>query len=145
MNEPARRQVCVTNPMRVIRRHRFLLLFLVVLVFCAVMIVRQFQINRGQLAERRQAHLERREAFILLCAKGYKADADKLFGRLLKDVPDLSIDQLVDDFQRTMLIVNPAEQHEESPVWRYHWIVSRQLEVRAYDVVERARKIAEKE
>lgn len=131
--------------MRVIQRHRFLLLFLVVLVFSTVMIIRQFQINRTLEAAHHEAHIERREAFILLCAKGYKDDADKLFGKLLKDVPELSIDQLVDDFQRTMLIVNPAEQHEESLIWRYHWTVSKQLEVRAYDVVDRARKIAEKE
>ncbi len=131
--------------MRVIQRHRFLLLFLVVLVFSTVMIIRQFQINRTLEAAHHQAHIERREAFILLSAKGYKDDADKLFGKLLKDVPELSIDQLVDDFQRTMLIVNPAEQHEESLIWRYHWTVSKQLEVRAYDVVDRARKIAEKE
>ena len=131
--------------MRVIQRHRFLLLFLVVLVFSTVMIIRQFQINRTLEAAHHEAHIERREAFILLCAKGYKDDADKLFGKLLKDVPELSIDQLVDDFQRTMLIVNPSEQHEESLIWRYHWTVSKQLELRAYDVVDRARKIAEKE
>ena len=131
--------------MRVIQRHRFLLLFLVVLVFCTVMIIRQFQINRTLEAAHREAHAERREAFILLSTKGYKDDADKLFEKLLKDVSGLSIDQLVDDFQRTMLIVNPAEQHEESLIWRYHWTVSKQLEVRAYDVVDRARKIAEKE
>lgn len=131
--------------MRVIQRHRFLILFLVVLVFCTVMIIRQFQLNRTLEAARREAHAERREALILLCTKGYKDDAAKLFERLLKDVPALSIDQLVDDFQRTMLIVNPAEHHEENLIWRYHWTVSKQLEVRAYDVVDRARKIAEKE
>lgn len=133
------------NKMRVLQRHRFLLLFLVVLVFCTAMIIRQFQINRMRLAESREAHVERREAFILLSAKGYKDDAAKLFDKLLKEVPTLSIDQLVDDFQRTMLIVNPSEAHEESPIWRYHWTVSRQLEERAYDVVERARRLAEKE
>jgi hypothetical protein len=124
--------------MRLLQRHRFVLLFLAVLVFCAVMIIRQFQMDR-------RAHIERREAFILLSAKGYTADADKLFARLMKDLPGLSIDQVVDDFQRTLLIVNPTESHPESPVWRYHWTVSRQLEERAYTVVERARKIAEKE
>lgn len=124
--------------MRVLQRHRFLLLFLVVLVFCSVMIIRQLQLSRS-------AHIERREAFILLCAKGYREDAEKLYARLLKEVRNLPIDQLVDDFQRTMLIVNPSESHQDSLVWNYHWTVSRQLEERAYSVVERARRLAEKE
>ena len=49
---------------RLLRQYHFIWTFLAVLVFCSVMVLRQFKINQ-------QRHNELREAFILLHAKGY--------------------------------------------------------------------------
>ena len=49
------------------------------LVFCSVMVLRQFKINH-------QRHNELREAFILLQSKGYTNQADRLYYRLLVEV-----------------------------------------------------------
>src|SRR6185436_20939477 len=50
--------------MRFFRRYRYFLIFSVLLLACSVMVVRQFVLNQSR-------HVELREAFILLHAKGY--------------------------------------------------------------------------
>ena len=83
--------------MNLFRRFRYPLLFLAVLLFCSVMIVRQFQSAVSR-------HVERREAFILLFVKGYRTEAQRLYERLLSEVPTMSNTQLMDDFQRTLQV-----------------------------------------
>jgi len=122
--------------MNLFRRFRYMLLFLGVLLFCSVMIVRQFQHNVSR-------HVERREAFILLFVKGYRTEAQKLYERLLAEVPKMSNAELLDDFQRTLQVVNAVEKNESGNlIYNYHWEVSKQMEVRAADILERAKKLA---
>lgn len=122
--------------MRNFRRHRFFLSFLVLLVFCSIMVIRQFRANQAK-------HVELREALILLQARGYKADAEKLCSRLLQDIATLSNKNLLEDFQRTRMLVDPAVDQPENPIWRYHWTVSNELERRSESTLVRARKLAE--
>lgn len=122
--------------MKLFRRFRYPLLFLLVLSFCSVMILRQ---------ARRAVppHVDRREAFILLFVKGYRTEAEKLYERLLREVPELSNDQLLDDFQRTLQVVNAVDPNTTGNlIFNYHWEVSKQMEVRAADIVERAKRLA---
>ena len=122
--------------MHIFRRHRILLTFLIVLVFCSVMVIQGFR-------ARQVRHVELREALILLQSRGYTNEADRLYNRLLRDLPELSNRNLLDDFQRSRILVDPSMQHPENPVWRYHWVVSNELEKRSESTLVRARKLAD--
>ena len=121
--------------MRLLRQHQFFFLFLALLVFCSLMVIRQFNVNRAN-------HIELREAFILLQAKGWTNEAQRLFTRLLAEVPEQSNKVLIDDFQRTMMLVDPGAKHPESLIWTYHWTVSNELERRSESSLRRALKLA---
>ena len=122
--------------MRLFRQYQFFLLFIVLLVFCSLMVVRQFNVNRAK-------HVELREAFILLHSRGYTKEAIRLFHRLLTDLPEESNKTLMDDFQRTLMLVDPSTQHPENLIWKYHWTVSNELERRSESAIHRARKLAD--
>lgn len=118
------------------REHRTLLSFVALLIFCSVMVVQSYRARQSK-------HVEIREALILLHARGYTNEADRLYNRLLKDLPGLSNRNLLEDFQRTRVLVDPAAHYPENPVWRYHWVVSNELEKRSESTLVRARKLAE--
>jgi hypothetical protein len=122
--------------MRNFRRHRFLLSFVALLVFCSVMVIRQF-------GEKQSKHVELREALILLHSRGYNREAERLFERLLRDVPKLSDKNLLDDFQRTRILVDPFKDQPDNVMWKYHWVVSNELEKRAESTLKKALKLAE--
>jgi hypothetical protein len=122
--------------MRFLRQYRFALLFLLLLVFCSVMVIRQFNAKQSR-------HAEVREAFILLYTRGYTNEASRLYQRLLRESSDLSNRQLQDDFQRTLLLVDPGGKHPENLIWRYHWTVSNELERRSESTLQHALKLAE--
>lgn len=124
--------------MQFLRQHRFTLLFMVVLVFCSVMVIRQLKLRESE-------HVEVREAFILLHTKGYTNEAQKLYHRLLREYPDLSNKELIDDFQRTLLLIDPSANQPSNLVWKYHWTISSELERRSESSLMRALKLAERE
>src|SRR5262245_12492738 len=121
--------------MRFLRQYRPLLLFAAFLVFCSVMVIRQFGLNQSK-------HVELREAFILLHSRGYVVESDRLYKRLLADLEDLPDRQLLDDFQRTLTLVDPAKSDPDNLVWRYHWTVSNELEKRSESSLQRALNLA---
>lgn len=90
-------------------------------------------------------HVEIREAFILLHTRGYTNQAARLYNHLLYDMHKLSNKQLIDDFQRTLLLVDPAANRPDNPIWKYHWTVSNELERRAESTLVRALKLAEEQ
>jgi len=90
-------------------------------------------------------HLELREAFILLYSKGYRPEAERLYKRLLRDLEAIPNKTLMDDYQRTLLLVDPMTQQPDNLIWRYHWTVSKELEKRSESTLLRARKLAEDE
>jgi hypothetical protein len=119
-----------------LRRHRFSLIFLLLLIFCGAMVVRQFMANQSK-------HVEMREAFILLYSKGYKQEAEHLYQRLLRDLEDLPDKTLMEDYERTLLLIDPLAQKADNLIWRYHWTVSNEIEKRSPNILQRARKLAE--
>lgn len=121
-----------------LRQHKFALLFLLLLVFCSVMVIRQ-------LDARRNKHVEVREALILLSTGGYTNQADKLYVRLLRDLDKLPHKQLLDDYQRTVLLVDPGAHQPSNAVWRYYWTVRNQMEHRSETSIIRALRLAEEE
>ena len=124
--------------MRFFRGNRFALIFFVLLMFCSAMVVRQFMANQSR-------HVELREAFILLYYKGYKPEAERLFKRLMRELDVLPNKALMEDYQRTLMLVDPAVQQPDNLIWRYHWTVSNELEKRSESTLLRALKMAEEE
>jgi hypothetical protein len=122
--------------MRFLRRYKFVLLFLVVLVFCSGMVVRQMEHNQSK-------HVEMREAFILLFSKGYTGQAQHLYDRLLRDLETEPNKTLFEDYQRTLQLVDPTTSHTENLIWRYHWTVSNELEKRQESTLAHALKLSE--
>lgn len=106
------------------------------LVFCSVMVLRQFKINH-------QRHNELREAFILLQSKGYTNQADRLYYRLIVEVERVPHRVLFDDFQRTMMLVDPDVPQPRNLIWKYHRTVGDELEKRSPKIFARALKLAE--
>ncbi len=122
--------------MGLFHRNKYVLAFLLTLVFCSVMVVRQIAANRSR-------HVELREAFILLHSRGYTNEASRLYRRLLNEMPSLSTDQLMSDFQRTLILIDPTIPHSDNLIWVYHWTVSNELEKRSASVLKKALKLAE--
>jgi len=119
------------------RRYRFELVFAAFLIFCSVMVVRQFSMNQSK-------HLELREAFILLNSRGYRPEAEHLYQNLLAEMERLPDRTLFEDFQRTLTLVDPSRDAPDNLVWQYHWTVSNELEKRSEASLQRALKLAEK-
>ena len=122
--------------MRVFRRHRYLLSFLLLLVFCSVMVIFQYRRNQSR-------HVEIREAFILLYTKGYRVQAGRLYDHLVNEVNGLSLRALEDDWQRTVLLVDPTASQPTNMIWNYHWTVSNEMEKRSSGMLRRALDLAE--
>jgi hypothetical protein len=118
-----------------LRRNRYVLAILAVLVFCSVMVIRQIAWNENR-------HVEKREAFILLHSQGYTNESTRLFQSLLADVPRLSNRQLMNDFQRTVILVDPSIRNDANLIWKYHWTISKELEKRTDGPITRALKLA---
>ncbi|WCJ60634.1 hypothetical protein NXS98_05755 [Fontisphaera persica] len=118
-----------------LQRYRYAWLFLVMLVFCSIMVIRQYHLNEDR-------RVELREAFILLHSRGYTNEAQRLFSRLIDNVTRLSDRQLVDDFQRTMNLVDPSIPNENNLIWKYHWTLSNEMEKRSEASLRRALKLA---
>ena len=124
--------------MRFVRKYKFVLLFLLLLVFCSAMVIRQMDQNQSK-------HIELREAFILLYSKGYNDKATRLYNRLLLDLQGESKRTLYQDYQRTLQLVDPTSSHAENLIWRYHMTLSKELEARNEGNLARALKLAEEE
>jgi hypothetical protein len=122
--------------MRFLQQHKFILVFLGLLVFCSVMVIHQFNANQSR-------HAELLDAFILLQTKGYTNEARRLYDRLLNDLNGLPNKALYEDFQRTLMVVDPSREQRENPIWKYHWTVSNEMEKRSERNLVRALKLAE--
>ena len=126
--------------MRFLRQYRFVLLFFLLLIFCSGMVLRQITAKQSK-------HIEAREAFILLHTRGYTNESRRLYQKLLLELPKVSNKQLIDDFQRTVLLVDPDPntQQTNNLIWNYHWTVSNELDKRSESTLVRARKLAEED
>ena len=98
-----------------------------------------------QLRSRQSRHVEIREAFILLYTRGYRNEANRLYDKLLQDLDKLPNKQVIDDFQRTLLLVDPSANQPKNLIWKYHWTVSNQMDKRSEGTLMRALKLAEEQ
>jgi hypothetical protein len=121
--------------MGVAKKYKWQIIFFIVTLICSVLVIKQIESNKSR-------HIELREAFILLHSRGYTNEAQKLFNKLLDEIPKLSDEQLIDDFQRTLNLVDPTIPHESNLIWVYHWTVSNELEKRSASNIRKALKLA---
>ncbi len=110
--------------MRFLRRHQYLLCFLGTLVLGCVLVVRQYLANQS-------THIKLREDFIVLHDEGKAAACDELYQRLIQGLDALDERSLVDDLQRTSLLVDARTQDVENLVWKYHVSVKNEVRQRA--------------
>jgi hypothetical protein len=124
--------------MRFLRRHQFLLCFLAVLVFSCIMVTRQFLANQT-------AHVEMREDFILLLDRGDSKRAERVYQMLIQALPGQNEKNLVEDLQRTSLLVNTNTPDSNLLLWKYHVSVKNELQRRAEQRLSRAVERADKQ
>jgi dihydropteroate synthase len=110
--------------MQFLRRHKYLLCFLGVLVFSSIMVLRQFMANQS-------AHVELREDFLLLHERGEIKAGDALYQQLIQELANLDEKSLVDDLQRTRLLIDPQTPDKENLVWKYYMSVRNELRRRS--------------
>ena len=117
--------------MRFLRRHQYLLCFLTVLVFACVMVVRQFIANQS-------AHVELREDFILLHERAETKPEERLYQLLVQQLPNLNDKALVDDLQRTAMLVDLKTPQLDNLIWKYQVSVKNELQKRSERRLARA-------
>jgi hypothetical protein len=122
--------------MRMVRERMFLLWTFAVLFFCAVMSVRQVRQNQSR-------HAELREAFIFAHAKGYTADAQRLYYRLKYDLPEEPTGHLIDDLERTTWLAPTNQSASTNLLLSYHLYVKREVEKRVEKEHIKTREVAE--
>ncbi len=123
------------NVLSIVRRYKPVLALAALLLVACLLVLRQVRINQTR-------HLELREAFIILQTKGYRPEAQRLYERLIQEVDHLPNRLLLEDFQRTLTLVDPAKQQPENLIWKYHWTVSNELEKRSEHTLRRALELA---
>lgn len=126
--------------MHFVRQHKFALSFLAVLAFSSIMVIWQLDARKDAKKSR---HVELREAMILLQTGGYTNQADKLYLKLFSDLEKLSDKELVEDWQRTVILVDPGSHQPSNAVWRYYWTVRNTMERRSESIIQRALKLSE--
>jgi hypothetical protein len=104
--------------------YRLPILFMVAVFAGAALSLRQYRFNEHR-------HTVKREDFILLQQRGYGKKAEAYYQHLLKELDRLPDQALVDDLQRTALLVEPEVRDPENLLWKYHWAVRSRLQQRA--------------
>jgi hypothetical protein len=109
--------------MRFLIRNQYLLLTLAVFMLALILVQRQF-------AQQQNAHLERRENFLVLHDRGQTKPTEHLYQLLIQDLPHLTLGSLVNDLQRMALVLQ-KDTHPEDLVSKYHVSVRNELKRRA--------------
>jgi hypothetical protein len=107
-----------------LKRHRFALLCLAVTLLASILVVRQFLANES-------AHSTLREDLILLVEKGKNQEADHVYQKLVTRLSSTSDKALLDDLQRTGLLLDSKAQDPSGLVSKYHAAVKQYLEKRS--------------
>lgn len=110
--------------MQFLRRNRFALLTVAVLIFSAVMVVQQFLANQS-------AHTRQVEDFLLLHERGAKQPCEHLYQLLVQQLPRNSERALVQDLQRMAMVVDLKTPQLDNLAWKYHVSVKNELRQRS--------------
>ncbi|HEU5396333.1 MAG TPA: hypothetical protein VFV81_04145 [Verrucomicrobiae bacterium] len=122
--------------MRFLFRHRFAVAFVLVLLGCSLLVVRQYWVNQWQ-------HVDLREDFIVLDLQGQAAGATRLYQLLVQQLPGLPDRALIDDEDRLAVLFLQKKFPDEDLVAKYYVGVQNELQRRNEQRVARALKRAE--
>ncbi len=109
--------------MQFLRRNRYALLTVAVLIFSSVMVVHQALTNQS-------AHARQVEDFILLSERGDRQSCEHLYQMLIQELPRINDRDLVQDLERTALEVEPKTPQPDNLIWKYHVSVKNELKHR---------------
>jgi hypothetical protein len=109
--------------MRFVKRHRYVLGFLAVLLLCSVMV--QWQVLRNQ-----SRRVQMREDFIMLQQRGHVKPAERFYQLLVQSLPEQQDKCLLEDFQRTAMLVDTNKAQLDSLIWKYHISVRNEIKQR---------------
>ena len=101
------------------------------------MVLWQFKANQS-------AHAQRLEDFILLHERGETKRCERLYQRLNQELPHLDDKALVDDLQRSSMVVDPKTPKPESLTWKFHVSTRNELHKRSEKRLARLREQAER-
>jgi len=121
--------------MRFLKRNQFLLVFVAVIIFCSVMVMRQFLVNQWE-------HVDLREDFIVLHDTEKTRGAERLYQLLIQELPDLPDRALIDDEQRLTILFASQKPPPEDLIWKYYVSVQNELKSRTDERVTQALKRA---
>jgi hypothetical protein len=124
--------------MQFLNRNRYALVTIAVLIFSSVMVVQQYLTNQS-------AHTRQVEDFLLLHERAEKIACDHLYQLLVQQLPHLNDRALVQDLQRTAMVVDGKTPQLDNLVWKYHVGVNNELKRRAEKRLEIALQGAAKE
>jgi hypothetical protein len=110
--------------MQFLRRNRYALLTVAILIFSTVLVIQQYLSNES-------AHTRQVEDFLLLHERGEKAPCAHLYQTLVQELPHLNNRALVQDLLRTALEVDPKTPQLDNLVWKYHVSVRNELRHRS--------------
>lgn len=109
--------------MRFLKRHQLFIAFVVVMIFCSVMVVRQYVVNQWQ-------HVDLREDFILLHDQGNTHGSQRLYQLLIQQLPALPAHDLIADQQRFDVLFLANKPSPEDLLWKYSVSVQNELKRR---------------
>lgn len=124
--------------MQFLRRNRYPLLILAVLLLSAMLAVRQQQINSS-------SHARRVEDFLLLHDRNEATARDHIYQILIQELPRLGERDLVSDLERVAMIIDPKTPQMENLVWKYYVSVNNELRHRSEKRLQALLKTAGKE
>ena len=124
--------------MHFLRRNRYALLTVAVLIFSTALVVQQYLSNES-------AHTRRVEDFLLLQERGEKESCEHLYQMLVQQLPHLNDRSLVQDLLRTGMVVDAKTQQLDNLVWKYHVSVGNELKHRSEKRLEAVLQGAAKE
>ena len=110
--------------MQFLRRNRYALLTVAVLLFSSVMAVQQYLANHS-------AHTRQVEDFLLLHDRAEKTSCEHLYQILVQQLPRIDDRALVQDLQRTAMIVDIKTPQLDNLVWKYYVSVNNELKQRS--------------
>ena len=79
----------------------------------------------------RAAHVERLEDFILLQEQDNPKMLERRYELLVQELPNLNDKALLEDLQRTAMVIGPKSPQPESLLWKYHVGVGNELRKRS--------------
>jgi len=95
-----------------------------VLIFASVMVVQQYLASQS-------THTQQVEDFLRLHDRGEVKPCEHLYQVLVQQLPHLNERALVQDLQRTAMVVELKTPQVDNLVWKYHVSVNNELKQRS--------------